>query len=159
EDFYEEIDCKLARQGDNPRIGTGSARRYERFGKTYAYVVSWLVMGKWAASKSIKWDVEKPERPFALDHPGYDAFFGVELAEAPTAPAVLDFPEGQSWEEWRAFDESVYLHSFVAQFEDEEILYGIADRTKKWRSFKTLSRCVFVPLVLRNAFSWACTYL
>ncbi len=155
--FYEGLDSDIAKSVDNPRHWGGSRRRYERFGKTYAYVASWIILGRWAESKPIADSIKNPEAFFALDHPEYDYFFSVDQVVLPSSspPAVLDFPETMSWLDWEVHDESVYLHQFVDQFSDEAVIWGLADRTKGDRRLRILTKCVLIRQDMVNAYAWA----
>ncbi|MBL9042812.1 MAG: trypsin-like peptidase domain-containing protein [Myxococcales bacterium] len=157
--FYEALDKVIVKQTSNPRIWNQSRRRYERFGKTCAYVASWLVLGCWAEAKPIGADTSHPEYPFALEQPEYDSSFSIESAELTQAPAILNFPEETPWDELLQLDESIYLHEFVSHFSGEEVLWGLADRKNGTRRFLTFTQCVLIRQDIFNAYAWAVEYL
>jgi hypothetical protein len=157
--LYEDLDDELARFSGNDLYWNRSEHRFERFGKTCAYVASWVVLGLWAGRKPISRDVAQPEQPLALRHPPYDYGFSVEPSEASEDIPILDFLETQPWEEWARSDERIFLHKFAAQFPDEEILWGLVKKKKGDRQFITLTKSCLIAPEMVNSYAWATEYL
>lgn len=154
---YQALDDLIVDRHSGPRIwDRSSGRRYERFGKSYAHVASWIVMGMWAETKPIASDVVDPVKPFSLDQPEYDYLFTVRVLESATGQwPTFDFPESITAQAWEMHDEHQYLREFTNQYPDEVVVWARLDRTKPGRKLTALIRSALLLPEYARAYRWA----
>ncbi len=116
---YQEIDDELGNMR-NPRHWGGGGRRFERFGKTWANVASFVVLQRWAEAVPAEGTISELQRCFAFESPEYDYLFTLERDEkACSFAAPLRIPADWAVSTWDGVDERDLVTKFLGNFPDE----------------------------------------
>jgi hypothetical protein len=116
---YQEIDDELGNMR-NPRHWGGEGRRFERFGKTWANVASFVVLQRWAGTVAAEGTISELQQCFAFESPEYDYLFTLERAHTDLALTTpLRIPASWSISTWGGVDERDLVTEFLGNFPDE----------------------------------------